>query len=113
MGGAFVNAQHAKVMRITLEELGHHSPPLPFTLIIPSSVNAHAPWKCDISGSWTTNNRKSSRFCMSQELKTLAIILLRPMMRHIIVMCDRITYTWTIPHDTFLGRLCPVLGEGV
>eukprot|EP00804_Cyclotella_cryptica_P016149 CCRYP_004247-RA/>CCRYP_004247-RA protein AED:0.38 eAED:0.38 QI:0/0/0/1/1/1/2/0/365 len=59
LGTLFLNAKEAKVMRLTLHELGHPQPPTPIHIdnsttvgIVNNTIKRQNPeaWKCDISG---------------------------------------------------------------
>jgi hypothetical protein len=85
LGALFLNAQEAKVLRLTLKKLGHPQPPTPIHIdntttvgivITLSNVNAPAPRKCIASGCWTGKLKSISNFIINLDRKTWVITLL-------------------------------------
>jgi hypothetical protein len=95
LGALFLNAQEAKILRLTLDELGHPQPPTPIHMTTPlplelsttpSSNNNPTPWKCVTSGYWMAKCRNISNFITCPNRKSWVIILLnttRPTHQHV------------------------------
>jgi hypothetical protein len=72
LGALFLNAQEAKVLRLTLAELGHPQPPTPIHIdntttvgIVNNTIKRQQSWKCVTSGFWMARHRNTSNFIIS------------------------------------------------
>jgi hypothetical protein len=85
LGALFLNAQEAKVLRLTLNKLGHPQPPTPIhidnatTVDIVNNTIKHEcsrAMECITSGCWTGKLKSISNFIINPDKKTWVITLL-------------------------------------
>jgi hypothetical protein len=110
LGALFLNAQEAKVLRLTLAKLRHPQPPTPIHI---DNANAPAQWRCNTSGFLTAKHRNTSNFTISPDKKTWATIPLNTTRPTNISMAAHIMFTQTSLQHFSRGPSSQAFGKGV
>ncbi len=106
LGALFLNAQEAKVLRLTLDKLGHPQPPTPIHIdftttvgIVNNTIKHQQSRAMEMRyfGYWMATLRNTSNFIISPGRRTWVIILLNTTRLTFIGMSVLIMYTLTNP----------------
>ena len=109
LGALFLNAQEAKIMRITLEELGHKQSPIPISIdntttvgIVNNTIKRQKSRSMEMRYFWLLD-QEAQKMLTPQDRKILEIFLPRITLGTYINIADHITSICQTHHGIYRG----------
>jgi len=122
LGALFLNAKEAKVMRLTLEELGHPQPPTPIHIdnsttvgIVNNTVKRQKSCSMEMRYFWLLDGHNNKIFDFQYYPgfeRILEITQAKPILGGITSMCDNITCTCPLPLFFLIRAVKPSVRRG-